>query len=64
MSTPLVEVNNITRRFGFVQAVRGVSFTLETGQVVGLIGANGAVKTTAMRILATLDAGPQEVDPA
>jgi ABC-2 type transport system ATP-binding protein len=55
MSTPLVEVNNITRRFGFVQAVRGVSFTLETGQVVGLIGANGAGKTTAMRILATLD---------
>lgn len=55
MSTPLVEVNNITRRFGFVQALKGVSFTLERGQVVGLIGANGAGKTTAMRILASLD---------
>jgi ABC-2 type transport system ATP-binding protein len=55
MSTPLVEVDNITRRFGFVHALRGVSFTLERGQVVGLIGANGAGKTTAMRILASLD---------
>ena len=55
MSSPLVEVHNITRRFGFVQALKGVSFTLERGQVVGLIGANGAGKTTAMRILASLD---------
>ena len=55
MSTPFVEVENITRRFGFVQAVRGVSFTLEAGQVAGLIGANGAGKTTVMRILSTLD---------
>lgn len=56
MSTPpLVEVINITRRFGFVQALKGVSFTLERGQVVGLIGANGAGKTTAMRIMASLD---------
>jgi ABC-2 type transport system ATP-binding protein len=55
MSTPLVEVTNITRRFGYVQALKGVSFTLERGQVVGLIGANGAGKTTAMRILASLD---------
>lgn len=56
MSTPpLVEVINITRRFGLVQALKGVSFTLERGQVVGLIGANGAGKTTAMRIMASLD---------
>lgn len=55
MSTPLVEVENLTRHFGFVRAVNGVSFTLNTGQVVGLIGANGAGKTTTMRILASLD---------
>lgn len=55
MSTSLVEVRDLTRRFGFVQALKGVSFTLERGQVVGLIGANGAGKTTAMRILASLD---------
>ncbi|MCX6937262.1 MAG: ABC transporter ATP-binding protein [Verrucomicrobia bacterium] len=55
MSTPLVEMINVTRRFGFVQALRGVTFTLERGQVAGLIGANGAGKTTAMRILTSLD---------
>jgi ABC-2 type transport system ATP-binding protein len=53
--TPIIEVENLTRNFGAVQAVRGVSFRIETGQVVGFIGANGAGKTTTMRILATLD---------
>lgn len=55
MSAPLVEVNNIVRWFEQVRAVDGVSFTLDAGQVVGLIGANGAGKTTTMKILATLD---------
>ena len=54
-STPLVEVFGLVRHFDNVRAVNGVSFTLETGQVVGLIGANGAGKTTTLRILATLD---------
>ncbi len=52
---PLLEVENLARRFGGVKAVNGVSFNLLAGQVVGLIGANGAGKTTTMRILATLD---------
>lgn len=55
ISPPLVEVKNITRAFDSVQALKGVSFSLQRGQVVGLIGANGAGKTTAMRILASLD---------
>jgi ABC-2 type transport system ATP-binding protein len=54
-STPVIEVENLHRSFGAVQAVRGVSFRLERGQVAGFIGANGAGKTTTMRILATLD---------
>ena len=53
--TPLVEVRGLVRHFDQVRAVNGVSFTLLAGQVVGLIGANGAGKTTAMRILASLD---------
>ncbi|MCU1421170.1 MAG: transporter ATP-binding protein [Microbacteriaceae bacterium] len=57
MSTgaPLLEVEGLVRWFEGVKAVDGVSFTLQAGQVVGLIGANGAGKTTTMRLLATLD---------
>jgi ABC-2 type transport system ATP-binding protein len=52
---PVIEVENLHRHFGPVQAVRGLSFRLERGQVVGFIGVNGSGKTTTMRILATLD---------
>jgi ABC-2 type transport system ATP-binding protein len=52
---PFLVVNGLVRWFDGVHAVNGVSFEISRGQVVGLIGANGAGKTTAMRILATLD---------
>ena len=52
---PFLEVRELKRWFDGVRAVNGVSFAVPAGQVVGLIGANGAGKTTAMRILATLD---------
>ncbi|MDF9826446.1 ABC-2 type transport system ATP-binding protein [Ereboglobus sp. PH5-10] len=55
MSDPIVKVRGLERAFGRVRAVDGISFDLARGQVVGLIGANGAGKTTAMRIMATLD---------
>jgi len=55
MSDSLVEVRGLGRSFGAVRAVDGISFDLARGQAVGLIGANGAGKTTAMRIMATLD---------
>ena len=55
MTKPLIEVVDLHRLFVGVRAVDGISFNLEPGQVTGLIGANGAGKTTAMRILATLD---------
>lgn len=53
--TPLLVVRDLSRSFGKVRAVDGVSFELPAGQVVGLIGANGAGKTTIMRIICTLD---------
>ncbi len=54
-AAPIIEVRDLYRSFGTVEAVRGLSFRIEPGQVVGFIGANGAGKTTTMRILATLD---------
>ncbi len=52
---PIVEIHDLSRLFGTLHAVDTISFTMQTGQVVGLIGANGAGKTTLMRMLATLD---------
>ena len=54
-STPAIVVENLTRSFGSLRAVDGLSFEAKEGEVVGFIGANGAGKTTTMRILATLD---------
>ncbi len=54
-SQPAIVVENLHRSFGKLQAVQGVSFSIDHGQVVGFVGANGAGKTTTMRILATLD---------
>ncbi|MEM9480035.1 MAG: ABC transporter ATP-binding protein [Verrucomicrobiota bacterium] len=54
-SKPAIKVENLHRRFGDILAVNGVSFEVDTGEVVGFIGENGAGKTTTMRILASLD---------
>jgi ABC-2 type transport system ATP-binding protein len=54
-TSPIVSVRNLHRSFGKVQAVRGISFEIYPGQVVGFIGANGSGKTTTMRIMATLE---------
>jgi ABC-2 type transport system ATP-binding protein len=51
----MIAVEGVHRVFDNVHAVRGVSFTIQRGQVVGFIGANGAGKTTTMRMMATLD---------
>ena len=51
---PAVEVKNLVKRYGEVEAVKGVSFSVEENEIFGLIGPNGAGKTTILRILATL----------
>jgi len=51
MSTPLVEVSHLAKSFGDFQAVKDVSFTVSPGEVVGLLGVNGAGKTTVMSML-------------
>ncbi len=47
----VLEVDGLVKRYGAVQALDGVSFAVEPGQVFGFVGRNGAGKTTTMRIV-------------
>ncbi|MBQ0833490.1 ABC transporter ATP-binding protein [Marinobacter sp.] len=52
--TALVEVNNLSKAFGGVHAVEGVSFSVDAGQVYSVIGPNGAGKTTLFNLITGL----------
>ena len=61
----MIEVENLRKRFGTVNAVDGVSFVARDGEITGLLGPNGAGKTTTLRMLYTLmtpDQGHVRVD--
>ncbi|WP_349898544.1 ABC transporter ATP-binding protein [Parafrigoribacterium soli] len=49
--TPIVEVKNLSKRFGSLRAVDDVSFTVSENKIYGLLGRNGAGKTTLMQLL-------------
>jgi ABC-2 type transport system ATP-binding protein len=51
---PVVEVVDVRKVFGRVEALRGVSLTVREGEIYGLVGPNGAGKTTLLRIIAGL----------
>jgi ABC-2 type transport system ATP-binding protein len=65
MSAAIIRTERLQRRFGKVEALKGVDLEVEAGTVMGLLGPNGAGKTTTVRILTTLlppDGGRAEVD--
>lgn len=50
----LIEVSHVSKSYGKVQALRDVSFSVKQGELFGLIGPDGAGKSTLFRILTTL----------
>jgi ABC-2 type transport system ATP-binding protein len=65
MMAPAVSIQNLSKNYGTVPAVKDVSFQVEHGEIFGLLGPNGAGKTTTIRCLCTLakpDRGSIELD--
>jgi sodium transport system ATP-binding protein len=61
----MIVVEHLAKRFGTVHALQDVSFTAQDGRITGLLGANGAGKSTTLRIIATTlktDGGVASVD--
>jgi ABC-type multidrug transport system ATPase subunit len=50
-AAPVVSVTGLTKRYGQLTAIDGLSFSLEQGTVTGFLGPNGAGKTTTLRLL-------------
>jgi ABC-2 type transport system ATP-binding protein len=53
---PTIEIDGLHKRFGSVQALDGMTFTVRPGQVTGFVGPNGAGKSTTIRVVVGLDA--------
>jgi ABC-2 type transport system ATP-binding protein len=52
--TPILEVDNLVKKYGDFEAVKGISFTVEEGEVFGLLGPNGAGKTQTISMLTSV----------
>jgi len=53
-TTPVLRVRGLTKRYGELEAVRGIDFEVAPGEIFALIGPNGAGKTTTLRMVATI----------
>ena len=61
---PIIEVVNLRKRYGYIQALKGISFSIGKGEIVGFLGPNGAGKSTTLKILSGLisaDSGEAKV---
>lgn len=61
---PIIEVLNLKKRYGLIQALKGISFSVGKGEIVGFLGPNGAGKSTTLKILSGIipaDAGEAKV---
>src|ERR1700741_2159009 len=56
MPDPVLQVDNLVKHYGEVHAVRGVSFSVDEGEVFGLLGPNGAGKTSTAEVMEGLRA--------
>src|SRR5271155_1047988 len=54
MQTPVIEIKNLSRRYGQLDAVNGLSLTVQAGRCYGFFGRNGAGKTTTIKCLLNL----------
>jgi ABC-2 type transport system ATP-binding protein len=54
VSEPVVQVTDLVKRYGEIEAVRGISFEVQPGETFGFLGPNGAGKSTTIKILCTL----------
>jgi lipoprotein-releasing system ATP-binding protein len=55
MSQPIIEVKNVFKSYGDLPVLKGVSMSVNKGEVVSIVGASGAGKSTLMHIIGTLD---------
>lgn len=54
MKDPIIRVNNLQKKYGDFEAVKGISFDVAEGEIFGLLGPNGAGKSTTLEIIETL----------
>jgi ABC-2 type transport system ATP-binding protein len=54
VTEPVIQVTDLVKRYGELEAVRGINFEVEPGETFGFLGPNGAGKSTTIKILCTL----------
>ncbi|MCI6154890.1 MAG: ABC transporter ATP-binding protein [Bacteroidales bacterium] len=55
MDTPFISISDLRKSFGTLEVLRGLSFSVQKGEVVAIVGSSGAGKTTLLQIMGTLD---------